>query len=109
MKTRNQTRVFFSEHFHIPYSRLRNLMPRALEQLQNCKSEEAQRLLLGVTRKEKRWRKPNAKPSTNKPMTTGKKSSRPNTSLRTPDGRFAPKRISTQETTNRGGTNRNAA
>lgn len=57
----------------IPYSKMRHVMPDTLRQLENCKSEEAIRLLLGLSRKEKRpCPKRSARPNTNRKTTTAK-------------------------------------
>ena len=52
-RLRNRSKVLYSVYFGIPYRRLRGMTPRELEQLENCESLEAMRLLLGISRKEK--------------------------------------------------------
>lgn len=60
-RTKNQSKVIYSVYFGIPYSRMRHMSHHDLEQLENCESLEAMRLLLGISRKEKLCPTPNAK------------------------------------------------
>lgn len=52
-RRKNETRLFYAKTFGIPYARIHKLSRHSLEQLENCKSVEAIRLLLGISRKEK--------------------------------------------------------
>ena len=60
--------------YGVARSRLRKYSMTQMEQVLNCKSREAARLLLGVSRKEKnRWQKPSAKRNTSQSKTTDRK------------------------------------
>ena len=48
---RNPTRNAIADYFDLPYEKARRIKQRDLERLRDCRSVEAMRLLLGISRK----------------------------------------------------------
>jgi len=120
---RNRVREAYAEHFHVPYRKMQKLSLKVLEQLNNCQSEAAIRLLLGISRKEQTpcphpkdqspmhegqslplHSKPEKSESTTPRTTTGKRSRLSVSSAGIPDGSMTRgSSRSTPEQTSRGG------
>lgn len=77
--------------YGVTYWKVRHKTMTELEQILNCKTPEAARLLLGCSRKEKSWQKLNVKQLISQSPTTARPLNPTASSPRTPDGRFAPR------------------